>query len=333
MNKSQVIKVIKKDGAKYYLYTFSNEDELEKLVKKNYKDIFGENSIWFNKEKIKNDTGIGSIPDGFVISIDDKKWYIIEVELSSHDLYQHIVPQISKFNSAIKKPETRKKLLDSFWKDIKDEPYKEVILKVCKIKEQEQYKVIEDIITEDPKIIVIIDNLQNISEILHDLKYEPTAIEFNVFARSEVLNDDSILVFESLITKKPVETKHIEEFKEKTSAQTQKSPEKTGSGKARKVTLKELVKARLVSDGDILYFVHGKNKYETEEAVIVAEQNKLRYKKDGNLYSISDLAKKIDIAKGLKHDKHGVAGPKYWQTKNGELLDDLNNKVREMKSN
>ncbi|MBA7638298.1 hypothetical protein ES703_45951 [subsurface metagenome] len=35
--------------------------------------------------------------------------------------------------------------------------------------------------------------------------------------------------------------------------------------------------------------------------------NKLKCK--GELYSISEIAKIIDIKLGLKHDEHGVAGP------------------------
>ncbi|MCM8786381.1 MAG: type I restriction enzyme HsdR N-terminal domain-containing protein [Candidatus Omnitrophica bacterium] len=102
------------------------------------------------------------------------------------------------------------------------------------------------------------------------------------------------------------------------------------SEKARKVTLQELVDAGLVRDGQILYFFHrGRGVFKDEQAEIVANQNKLRYKGDGKLYSISELAKKIDIKLGFKRDEHGVAGPNYWQTEDGRLLHDLNEIVRQ----
>lgn len=97
--------------------------------------------------------------------------------------------------------------------------------------------------------------------------------------------------------------------------------------KARKVTLQELIDAGLLKNGQTLYFFHGKV-FKEEQVEIVAEQNKLKYKKDGNLYSISEIAKIIDIKLGLKRDKHGVAGPRYWQTEDGKLLHDLNEIVR-----
>jgi hypothetical protein len=100
-------------------------------------------------------------------------------------------------------------------------------------------------------------------------------------------------------------------------------------GKARKVTLQKLVDAGLVRDGQTLYFFHqGRGVFKDEQAEIVANQNKLKYKGDGKLYSISEIAKIIDIKLGLKHDEHGVAGPRYWQTEDGKLLHDLNEIVR-----
>ncbi|MBU2565179.1 MAG: hypothetical protein KJ655_02860, partial [Candidatus Thermoplasmatota archaeon] len=97
--------------------------------------------------------------------------------------------------------------------------------------------------------------------------------------------------------------------------------------KARKVTLQEIVDAGRVRNGQILYFFHGRV-FKDEQAEIVANQNKLKYKGDGKLYSISEIAKIIDIKLGLKHDEHGVAGPRYWQTEDGKLLHDLNEIVR-----
>ncbi|RJS68687.1 hypothetical protein CW714_09730, partial [Methanophagales archaeon] len=41
----------------------------------------------FERSKIETKAGIGSIPDGFVLSLTGDKWYIIEVELADHPLY------------------------------------------------------------------------------------------------------------------------------------------------------------------------------------------------------------------------------------------------------
>lgn len=95
--------ILIKDGVKYIPHTYGSEDELEGMIFEHYEDIFGKNSVILSKQnkKITTKSGIGTIPDAFVLSIEEKKWYIIEVELVTHPIYEHIVSQISKFSTAI----------------------------------------------------------------------------------------------------------------------------------------------------------------------------------------------------------------------------------------
>lgn len=83
----------------------------------------------------------------------------------------------------------------------------------------------------------------------------------------------------------------------------------------------------MVSDEQTLYFYYKHECYQDEQAEIVASSNKLRYKQDGKYYSTSLLAKKLI----KKHDgtEHEQQGPLYWKTIKGELLHELNEKVRE----
>jgi len=97
--------------------------------------------------------------------------------------------------------------------------------------------------------------------------------------------------------------------------------------KGRRVLLQELVEANLVRDGQTLYFYHTQL-FQNEQVEIMASDNKVRYKADGRAYSVSDLAKILLIKHGFKHDEHGVAGPRYWKTESGALLNDLNEQVR-----
>ena len=100
-----------------------------------------------------------------------------------------------------------------------------------------------------------------------------------------------------------------------------------GGVKARRVLLRELVEANLVRDGQTLYFYHTQL-FQNEQVEIIASNNKVRYKTDDRAYSVSDLAKVLLIKHSFKHDEHGVAGPKYWRTEDGRLLNDLNEQVR-----
>ena len=92
--------------------------------------------------------------------------------------------------------------------------------------------------------------------------------------------------------------------------------------------MQELVDGGLVRNGQILYFFHDRV-FKDEQAEIVANQNKIKYKGDGILYSTSALANIVDRKLGLKHGKSdAVRGPIFWQTETGKLLNDLNEQVR-----
>jgi hypothetical protein len=97
--------------------------------------------------------------------------------------------------------------------------------------------------------------------------------------------------------------------------------------KAGRVSLKELVDSGLIRDRQTLYF-YNTRPFSQEQATIDAIENKLIYKTDGRPYTISKLAEILLRKHGFKHDKHGVAGPLYWKTYDGKLLNDLNEKIR-----
>jgi hypothetical protein len=81
------------DGVKYLLQTPTDEESLEATVREHAKEIFGETTVCFDlKHKLTSKTGIGSIPDAYVVDFSDPpKWYIVEVELASHPVDEHII--------------------------------------------------------------------------------------------------------------------------------------------------------------------------------------------------------------------------------------------------
>jgi hypothetical protein len=101
----------------------------------------------------------------------------------------------------------------------------------------------------------------------------------------------------------------------------------TETQRAEKVTMQDLVDAGLLQDGETLYlFYHQRIPQET--AQVVARQNKLRYAKDGRLYSRSRLASKLLRQHGLIHNP-SVQGPKHWVNHTDTTLDALNERVRD----
>jgi len=85
------------DGVKYKLWTPKDEEkEFHPMIKEHSKEIFGEDSLYFDvKHKLKSKSGIGSIPDAYVIKLSKPyQWYVVENELASHPVYDHIVRHV-----------------------------------------------------------------------------------------------------------------------------------------------------------------------------------------------------------------------------------------------
>lgn len=97
---------------KFISANFANEREIEKVVEANAEYIFGPDSIYLPKMLIKSPDGIGTIPDGFAIDLASRQWYIVEAELSSHSVWNHIAPQVAKQIIAASQPATRAVLIE-----------------------------------------------------------------------------------------------------------------------------------------------------------------------------------------------------------------------------
>jgi len=310
------------DGVTYEVWTLTSEDEFEQAVKEHAKDIFGEESIYPDiKHKFKSKSGIGSIPDGYVIVFGDQPhWHIVEVELSSHQLYEHIVPQVSRFINGIKNPSNQRDIVDALYREIDSDDFLKLHLRRA-IGPTETHKFLSDLVSRAPVVTIIIEKrTEQLDEALSMLAYPPQnkkVVEFQTFTRQGVGLSVHAHLCEPLY--KPRE-RLTAELIPGTKAEK-------GKPKAKKVTSQELEKAGLAKDGQILRFYHTRL-FDDEQAQIVTSSNKLEYKADAKLYSASELAKKLLIKYGFKHDELGVAGPKYWKTEDGKLLDDLNEEVR-----
>lgn len=313
------------DGVKYKEYIPKSEDELEYMVNEHSQEIFGENSLYFDRKlRLKSLSGIGSIPDGYVIVLDTKpQWHIIEVELSSHQLYNHIVPQVGRFISGINNPNTRKIIIDELYHAIiRDRYFNDKVDKY--VQTGEIYKFISDLISASPAITIIIEkDTAELGEALSSLGYsKKNIVEFKTFIREGVGLAVHAHLFEPLFSQVTIGITELVHDKKK--EYEQKINEQV---KAKKVAFEELINAGLLHDNQILIFFHTRP-FSNEQAKVISSSNELIYLKDGQKYSKSELAKQLLIKHGFKHDEHGVAGPRYWITEDGKSLRDLEEQIR-----
>lgn len=177
------------DGVRYDEWTPATEDEFEQIVKGHAEDIFGEQSIYLDiKPKLKSKSGIGSIPDGYVVVFGDSPcWHVVEVELSSHPLYKHIIQQISKFANGIKNFNTQKEIVNAICEEIDRDDF--LKLKVRKaIEPTETYRFLADLVSKAPVVTIIIEkHTEQLDEAISALAHSQIrVVEFRTFAREGV---------------------------------------------------------------------------------------------------------------------------------------------------
>lgn len=91
---------------------FASEDELEAVVRDNAEAIFGPSSIYFPKMLFKTPGGAATVPDGFVIDLAARTWFVVEVELSRHGVWTHIAPQVARQIIASTQPISKQLLVE-----------------------------------------------------------------------------------------------------------------------------------------------------------------------------------------------------------------------------
>ncbi len=152
--------VIYFNNKKYQEFSFQTEKNFETEIISNSKLLFGKNTICIDaKKKIEAKTLGGTIPDGFLFDlsdIDNPEFYLVEVELATHDFYSHIFPQITKFFAFFKNSKSQSELVEKIFSIVnKDSNLKRQFKKY--LGEREIFKFIKDIIENSQNILLIID--------------------------------------------------------------------------------------------------------------------------------------------------------------------------------
>ncbi len=191
--------IVTRDGI-YHLYNYKNENELERMVVEHSCEIFGKDTVYFDlKRKISSKAGFGTIPDGYVIDLKENKLYLIEVELISHSLKKHVLPQITNFIMALDNENTVEKLVCEFHSKLPE----------SKKIDKEKLKTI----VNNWGIIIVIDEVGDpmketnpLLEIVNFLSKhgEVKAIPFQTYCKNGTVTDDHVHSFKSF-TKEELE--------------------------------------------------------------------------------------------------------------------------------
>lgn len=290
------------DGVKYELWTPPNEDEFEQVVKEHSQDIFGEQSIYLDrKQKLKSLSGIGSIPDGYVIVFGDSpEWHIIEVELSSHPLYEHIVSQVSKFINGISNPNIQRGIVNAIDGEINRDAFLKLGLRKA-VEPTEIYRFLSDLISKQPVLTIIIEkDTEELREALSTLRYpQIKVVEFQTFTREGVGLAAHAHSFE------PVFQAPTRLITPTGSTDEVLTPRKSrGQITRSSVTVKELVDADFLKVGQVIYGSHRGQRYEA----LIMKDGRIKLSHNGSEYDSLSMA----AFKGIVG--HEINAWRWWHT-------------------
>jgi predicted transport protein len=147
------------NGENFEQVIYNKEDAFEQLIVQNALTIFGDKAIYIDTKKKVNTASLGgTIPDGFLIDLsdlEDPQFYLVEVEIQSHDFFKHIFPQITKFFAFYRDSKQRSKLIETMFSLFNDP----VLARELKglIGTKETYKFLKDAIDNGQNILIVID--------------------------------------------------------------------------------------------------------------------------------------------------------------------------------
>ena len=152
--------IIFSNNKKYSEFSFKLEKDFENEISNNSKLFFGPKTIYIDfKRKIDSQTFGGAIPDGFLFDFSDPstpEFYLIEVELTSHDFFKHIFPQITKFFAFFNNEKSRRDLISKLYSIISQNNEIEQEFRKY-LNNKEIFKFLNDIIEDSQNILLILD--------------------------------------------------------------------------------------------------------------------------------------------------------------------------------
>jgi hypothetical protein len=115
-----------------------------------------------------------------------------------HPIYDHLIPQLAKFNKGIEDGATRRKLVDNLYKKFDEDEVLKARLKQ-KLQTGEIFKFISDLVFEQPLIVVVIDEqTEELEEVVEAIKGDVAVVEFRTFRREGVSDDVNAFVFKPM---------------------------------------------------------------------------------------------------------------------------------------
>lgn len=294
---------------KYISTKFVNEQELENVVIDNYEYLFGPDSFFLPKKKIKTSDGTGTTPDGFAIDLRERKWYVVEAELGHHPVWDHIVKQVSKQISASLQTDTKRKLeevsVQIYNEDINvKEKFDNLDIKAVDVR-----KIIGDILLTNPIIGIPIDYIPND---LRDWSYQQKfEVKLWIIRKFTEFKNSSNIIYEMPDERPVIDTSTTLSNNGEGSSLTQFD-----------VSIFDLIESELLNINDELFMSYKPRNSAEKKSYVAKILPDGSMEVLGNLYSSPSYAALAGI-QDAGSDRETVNGWITWKTKGGQTLADI----------
>ena len=299
---------------------FRNEREIEDLVLNNSDYFFGPSSVLIPKAKISTRDGAGTIPDGFAVDLESRRWYVMEAELGEHSVWSHIAPQVSKQLLASRVPETRRLLIEIVMDMYRDDSTVQEKFDELGIKDLDVHRVLESIFETEPIVAIPIDEVCNdLREWAGTLRNDVRLWVVQKFVRSDDSSDIAYQIPEEFTPPFPM----VDSNGDDSSIGTEVGHKGYG------VSVLDLIEAGLLDAYSQLTMRYGPGgKHKKVFTATVTEEGNISL--EGQVYtSLSYAAAACIQAAGS--ERKTVNGWTKWRIKDGRLLAELRDEYLQKK--
>lgn len=298
---------------KFIKSPFDSEAELEQVIVENYEYLFGPNSFYLPKAKIKTADGFGTIPDGFAIDISQKRWYIVEAELMHHSVWSHIAPQVTKQLLAAKQPIAKRIIIDLAVQQYELDNYTKEKFEELNIHPLHVRKILDDILETEPIIGIPIDGITN--DLRDWARTLSSKVKLWIVSKFVEFNNPENIVFE-----------FPEEFKPQLDTEEENKPSKPNTEITQyDVEVQDLINAGLLKVGEQLRMIYKpRNGEQKQYFANILEDGTLEVL--GEKYSSPSYAALAGI-QNAGSDRKTVNGWTSWKNNNNKTLHDLRDEL------
>lgn len=213
-------RVLLVDNEIFKPYEYRREEELESRVSKLVGFVFGPETIYFDvRQRMASRAKKINVTDGLLLQMrkGKSKLWVVEHELSSHDLYSHVQPQIMGFIRSLRNPQTLREVQLALYEEIRADEVKENVFRDFLGVTTDMFFFLDRVLHRKCGIVIVIDEITpQLMEICEDFaRYaDVKVIEFKTYQREgkEIYHFTPFRVEEEIIQVPEREEKKYPEY-------------------------------------------------------------------------------------------------------------------------